>query len=81
MTSPTFTAVYLFVRDMAATVAFYRRLGFSIASADEHFVRVEVANGLSIEFGTAALTRGYDPNWREPSGPATNTLNLHARFP
>ena len=32
--------------------------------------------GARLEFGTAELTKSYDPNWREPSGAATNTLNF-----
>ena len=74
--SPTLSAVYLFVRDMAKTLAFYRRLGLAVPEAGGHFARVQMPGGLSIEFGTAELTKGYDPNWREPSGASTNTLNF-----
>jgi uncharacterized glyoxalase superfamily protein PhnB len=38
--------------------------------------RADAESGLALSFGTATLTRGYDPNWREPSGPGTNTLNF-----
>lgn len=75
--APAFIAVYLFVKDMATTLAFYRRLGLAIPDGgDGTFTRAEMPGGISIEFGTAAITRGYDPNWREPSGPSTNTLNF-----
>ena len=73
---PTFTGVYLFVRDIKASLAFYERLGLTHDWAGGPFARAGSSDGVSLEFGTAALTRGYDPNWREPTGPATNTLNF-----
>ncbi len=73
---PVLDNVYLFVRDMPAALAFYRRLGLDIDEIRDDFARAEMANGLKLEFGTADLTRSYDPNWREPTGPATNTLNF-----
>ena len=76
MTQPAFTGVYLFVRDMDAALAFYQRLGLTFDSPGGIFARAQMPDGSSLELGTAALTRGYDPNWREPSGPATNSLNF-----
>jgi uncharacterized glyoxalase superfamily protein PhnB len=76
MKPPELTGVYLFVRDMEAAVAFYERLGLTITRAGPHFASAQQASGLAISFGTAELTRGYDPNWREPAGPGTNTLNF-----
>lgn len=73
---PVLTHVYLFVRDMAATLAFYRRLGLNVSQMGEHFARAETPDGLGLEFGTAELTRSYDPHWQPPSGPGTNTLNF-----
>ena len=35
-----------------------------------------VSNGANGEVGTAGLTRGYDPEWQAPSGPALNTINF-----
>jgi uncharacterized glyoxalase superfamily protein PhnB len=78
---PTFTGVYLFVRDIEASLAFYRRLGLTIDDVGDTFARARLAGGMSIEFGTAEVTRRYDPNWREPSGPATNTLNFDVPSP
>ncbi|MEX2246275.1 MAG: VOC family protein [Dehalococcoidia bacterium] len=71
-----FTGLYLFVRDMEATLAFYRRLGLNVESVGGNFARAALPGGGSIEFGTAELTRSYDPGWREPNGPSTNTLNF-----
>jgi catechol 2,3-dioxygenase-like lactoylglutathione lyase family enzyme len=68
--------VYLFVRDLDATIAFYRLLGLEMESVGEGFVRALTPDGLGLEFGTAEITRRYDPDWKEPTGPATNTLNF-----
>ena len=76
MTAPELTGVYLFVRDMDATLAFYERLGLTITRAGPDFASADKEGGLALSFGTAALTRGYDPNWREHDGLATNTLNF-----
>jgi catechol 2,3-dioxygenase-like lactoylglutathione lyase family enzyme len=76
MTAPALTGVYLFVRDMDASLAFYERLGLNINRAGPDFASAETPGGLGLSFGTAALTRGYDPNWQQPSGPAPNTLNF-----
>lgn len=77
MTQPaTFNGLYLFVRDRAAAVAFYRRLGLGVEEVGDNFARAALPNGQSIEFGTAELTRSYDPGWAEPSGPSTNSINF-----
>ena len=73
---PNLLGVYLFVRDLPATLAFYRMLGLQIEEVSNVFARATMPNGATLEFGTAALTRSYDPNWREPNLPATNTINF-----
>ena len=73
---PNLLGVYLFVRDLPATLAFYRMLGLQIEEMSNVFARATMSNGATLEFGTAALTRSYDPNWQEPSLPATNTINF-----
>jgi uncharacterized glyoxalase superfamily protein PhnB len=75
--APILAVVYLFVRDMDASVAFYERLGLAVTRVGDSHARAEwPAQGARLEFGTAELTKSYDPNWREPSGAATNTLNF-----
>lgn len=73
---PNLLGVYLFVRDLPATLAFYRMLGLQIEEVSDVFARATMPNGATLEFGTAALTRSYDPNWQEPNPPATNTINF-----
>ena len=73
---PGLTSVYLFVRDMAAAVAFYQRMGLEVTLFGT-FGRATMPDGSAgLEFGTADLTRSYDPSWQEPSGPSTNMLNF-----
>ena len=71
----TFTGMHFFVRDMKATAAFYRLLGFA-ASGSEHFSRAVMPDGKTFEFGSYALTKGYDPEWREPAGAGSNALQF-----
>ncbi|MCG8590444.1 MAG: VOC family protein [Proteobacteria bacterium] len=68
--------MYLFVRDLPAALAFYRLLGLSVEEVSPVFARATLPGGAVLEFGTAELTRSYDPNWQEPTGPGTNTLNF-----
>ncbi|HET6965912.1 MAG TPA: VOC family protein [Acidimicrobiales bacterium] len=61
--------VELVVRDMAATLAFYRRLGLDIpAHLDgEPHVDIELA-GLRLAFDTEDTIRSFDPEWSPPTG-------------
>ena len=54
---------------MAATLAFYRRLGLDIpADADgEPHVDIDLG-GLRLAFDTEATIRSFDPHWSPPSG-------------
>jgi uncharacterized glyoxalase superfamily protein PhnB len=74
---PILAVVYLFVRDMDASVAFYERLGLTVTRVGDSHARTEVTEGARLEFGTGKLTRSYDPNFREPSGASPNNLNFH----
>lgn len=64
-----FTQLNLVVRNMTATVEFYRELGLPVMAATgaEH-VSVELPNGLSLEFDTIDFARQWDSSWREPTG-------------
>ena len=73
---PNLLGVYLFVRDLPAALAFYRRLELQIEEVSNMYARATMPNGATIEFGTADLTRSYDPTWHQPTGPATNTINF-----
>lgn len=72
---PTFTGLHFFVRDMAATIAFYRQLGLDVPDG-EHFVSMTLPGGIKLAFGTYALTRGYDAAFDERNGPSSNALQF-----
>jgi catechol 2,3-dioxygenase-like lactoylglutathione lyase family enzyme len=73
---PKLLGVYLFVRDLPRSLAFYKLLGLTIENVSGMFARATMPNGVTIEFGTSELTLSYDPNWQAPSGPGTNTINF-----
>src|ERR1700733_111479 len=60
----------LVVADMAATLAFYRRVGLDIPpDADqEPHVDVELSGGLRLAFDTEDTIRSFDPQWSRPPG-------------
>ena len=74
---PILAVVYLFVRDMDASVAFYERLGLAVTRVGDSHARAGLSEGARLEFGTAELTKSYDPNFREPSGASPNNLIFH----
>lgn len=63
--APTFDLVGLVVADMAASLAFYRRLGLDIpASADtEQHVEASLPGGLRLAFDTHEVIRSFDPDF------------------
>jgi catechol 2,3-dioxygenase-like lactoylglutathione lyase family enzyme len=71
----------LVVRDMAATLAFYRRLGLAIdepgdwppGSGAQH-VGVKMPNGFSLEFDNVEMARIWHAAWRDQPGPAGGTV-------
>jgi len=66
-----FAVVGLIVADMAASLAFYRRLGLAIPpEADkEPHVGVELPGGLQLMLDTEDTIRSFDEKWtRPPSG-------------
>ena len=54
------------VSDMAASLAFYRRLGMEVpASADsEPHVEVTLPGGLRLAWDTVETVRSFDPDWQ-----------------
>jgi catechol 2,3-dioxygenase-like lactoylglutathione lyase family enzyme len=59
----------LVVSDMAATLAFYRRLGLDVPAGADHEAHVEVeVAGLRLAFDTEEVFRSFDPQYRRPEG-------------
>ncbi|SCK40043.1 VOC family protein [Streptomyces sp. WMMB 322] len=63
--TPRFDLIGLVAADMAATLAFYRRLGLDIpAGADgEPHVEAALPGGLRIAWDTEETIRSFDPGW------------------
>jgi len=74
--NPRFAGMHFFVRDMKAALAFYSLLGFEPSRSGDQFAHIDLPDGLFLEFGTYALTRGYDSGWTEPTGTGTNALQF-----
>jgi catechol 2,3-dioxygenase-like lactoylglutathione lyase family enzyme len=68
MTPPQFSVVGLVVTDMAASLAFYRRLGLDIPAEAETEPHTEAAlpGGLRLAFDTLDTIRSFDPGWAPP---------------
>ncbi|MFB7452025.1 VOC family protein [Streptomyces sp. NPDC057027] len=68
--TPRFDLVGLVVSDMAASLAFYRRLGLDIPAGAESAPHVEAAlpGGLRIAWDTEDVVRSFDPGWTRPAG-------------
>ncbi len=71
------------VSDMAASLAFYRRLGLDIppeADGEPH-VDAPVGDGLSLVWDTAELVRSFDPDWAPPTGGTGVALGFRCGSP
>ncbi|AWK11877.1 VOC family protein [Streptomyces spongiicola] len=68
--TPRLDAVGLVVSDMAASLAFYRRLGITIPEGAESAPHVEAVlpGGPRVLFDTEDTIRSFDPGWTRPEG-------------
>ncbi len=78
---PKLDLLDLVVRDMEATLAFYRALGVDIpeeavwrTATGAHHVDLEMPGGLGLHFDSADLARKYNRGWSEPSGTGTRIV-------
>ncbi|MFI8180242.1 VOC family protein [Actinacidiphila glaucinigra] len=65
-----FDVVEIVVADMAASLAFYRRLGLEIpagAEAEPH-VEAQLPGGLRMAWDTVETVRSFDSSWASPQG-------------
>jgi catechol 2,3-dioxygenase-like lactoylglutathione lyase family enzyme len=69
--APRFDFIGMVVADMAATLAFYRRLGLDVPDGAETQPHVEVAlpNGMRLAWDTVETIRSFEPDWVLPTGP------------
>jgi predicted lactoylglutathione lyase len=61
---PALNQLNVIVKDMAATVDFYRRLGVAIdADHDDEHVEVKLPSGLLVEFDAESSVAAWDSGW------------------
>ena len=66
---PRLDLVGIIVADMAASLAFYRRLGFDIPPEMDTEGHVEAtAEGLRVAWDTVEVVHSFDPDWVPPTG-------------
>ena len=65
-----FDAIGIVAADLAASVAFYRRLGLDFPEGAENqpHVEAELPGGMRLLLDTEATIRSFDPGWQAPSG-------------
>jgi catechol 2,3-dioxygenase-like lactoylglutathione lyase family enzyme len=70
--TPRLDMIGLAVRDLAASLAFYRRLGLDIpegAENSEHgHVEASLPGGLRVAWDTHGVMESFDPGWKPASG-------------
>ncbi|MEV5330960.1 VOC family protein [Streptomyces werraensis] len=81
--STRFDAIGLVVSDMAASVAFYRRLGpaFPDGAETEGHVEAELPGGMRLLLDTEETVRSFRPGWRPPSGGGRISLAVRCDSP
>ncbi|MFE5940068.1 VOC family protein [Streptomyces sp. NPDC056470] len=70
MNTPRLDVIGLVVSDMAASLAFYRRLGLDIPADAGTAPHVEAAlpGGMRIAWDTEEVVASFDPGWTRPEG-------------
>ncbi|MGP3984943.1 VOC family protein [Streptomyces sp. KR80] len=68
--APRIDLIGLVVSDMAASLAFYRRLGLDVPADADSQPHVEAAlpGGLRMAWDTVETIRSFDPEWTAPQG-------------
>lgn len=67
--APRFDLIGLVVADLAASLAFYRRLGLDIpAEPDPNHVETVLPGGLRLAWDTVETIQSFDPDWTPPKG-------------
>ncbi|MFJ6985450.1 MULTISPECIES: VOC family protein [unclassified Streptomyces] len=81
--STRFDAIGLVVSDMAASVAFYRRLGFAFpeGAEGEGHAEAPLPGGLRLLLDTEEVVRSFHPEWEAPSGGGRHSLALRCDSP
>lgn len=81
--TPRFDAIGLVASDLAASVAFYRRLGFPFPEGAESqpHAEAELPGGVRLMLDTEETVRSFHPGWRPPRGGSRTGLALRCDSP
>ncbi|MFI8090550.1 VOC family protein [Streptomyces sp. NPDC086080] len=76
-------AIGMVVSDMAASVAFYRRLGFAFPeeAGTQGHVEAELPGGLRFMMDTEEVVRSFHPGFEPPKGGGRTSLALRCDSP
>ncbi|MFT4128062.1 MAG: VOC family protein [Gordonia sp. (in: high G+C Gram-positive bacteria)] len=82
MTCPTLNALSVVVAEMAATVAFYRRLGLEFPDDAASSTHTETRiGGLRLMFDTRDVITSFMPDWTPPTGGHAMALAVECACP
>ncbi|AUY48493.1 VOC family protein [Streptomyces sp. CB01881] len=81
--APQFAFIGLVVSDLAASLAFYRRLGvgFPEGCEDQPHVEAALPGGLLLVLDTEETVRSFHPSWRPPAGGGRTGLAFRCTDP
>ncbi|MFE9771862.1 VOC family protein [Streptomyces sp. NPDC005931] len=81
--SARFDAIGLVVSDMAASVAFYRRLGFPFpeGAQEQGHAEAELPGGMRLLLDTEEVVRSFHAGWEAPAGGGRTSLALRCDGP
>ncbi|WP_203614074.1 VOC family protein [Streptomyces sp. SID13726] len=81
--TPRFDAIGMVASDMAASVAFYRRLGFPFPEGAETqpHAEAELPGGIRLMLDTEETVRSFLPGWQAPTGGSRTGLALRCDSP
>jgi uncharacterized glyoxalase superfamily protein PhnB len=78
---PVLNQLDLVVRDIDASLAFYRRVGLEIpdgavwrTASGAHHVDLHLPNGFHLHLDSVALARSFNSGWPEVTGAGTKTI-------
>lgn len=81
--TPHFAVIGVVASDMAASLAFYRRLGlvFPEGAEEQPHVEAELPGGLTLALDTEETIRSFHSVWRPPSGGGRISLAFRCGSP
>ena len=81
--TPRFDAIGMVASDMAASVTFYRRLGFAFPEGAEKqpHAEAQLPGGLRLMLDSEEIVRSFMPEWQPPTGGGRTALALLCESP